>query len=205
MAEPAQNRKYTYSDYLTWDDENRYELIDGEVYMMSAPSLDHQEISMEISRQLANYLQGKTCKVFPAPCDVRLNADTEDDTVVQPDMIVVCDPKKIENRKSCKGAPDMVVEILSPSTAIYDQNTKLEKYVRAGVKEYWLVNPETKSVHVYLFKNGEGIFRMYKDADVISVNILENCQIHLADVFPAVSSEEETRRKESKRNTYPGS
>ena len=186
MAEPVRNRKYTYSDYLTWDDDNRYELIDGEVYMLAAPSLAHQEISGNLFIQIHTYLKGKTCKVYSAPCDVRLNDDTKDDTVVQPDMIVVCDPAKIENGKSCNGAPDMVVEILSPSSITNDQIIKLNKYMEAGVKEYWIVDPETRSVQVYFLRNGEWTFRIYKGTDVGFVNILENCRVHLVDVFPPV-------------------
>lgn len=191
-----EGKKYTYADYLTWDDDNRYELIDGEVYMMSAPSVSHQEISMELGRQIANYLQGKPCKVFSAPFDVRLNADTEDNTVVQPDITVVCDPKKIENGKNCKGAPDMVIEILSPSSGTRDQILKLNMYLEAGVKEYWIVDPETRSVQVYLFKNTEGTFRSYKDKSIISVNILEGCQIDLAAVFPPELPNEEPESSE---------
>lgn len=177
------DKKYTYSDYLTWDDNTRYELIDGVPYMMSAPSPTHQRISVELATQLRTYLRGKRCEVFPAPFDVRLNADQENNTVVQPDISVICDPNKIDER-GCKGAPDMVIEILSPSTALYDQNTKFDKYLEAGVKEYWLVSPDERKVHVYLFKRNEGTFRVYKDAATIPVYVLEDCQISLTSVFP---------------------
>ena len=180
------SQKYTYADYLTWDDGGRYELINGEVYMMSpAPSINHQEISGEIFRQFANILKGKTCKVFSAPFDVRLNADAEDDTVVQPDIAIVCDPDKIKNGKSCKGAPDMVVEILSPSSARRDQFDKFNQYFVAGVKEYWIVYPETKTVHTYTLSEGNYVGRAYSDADMVTVSVLEDCKINLADVFPA--------------------
>ena len=120
MALPAENTRYTFADCLTWDESNRIELINGEAIMMAASSSIHQEISMEISRQLANYLEGKECRVYPAPFDVRLfekEGDNPDDidTVVEPDITVVCDRSKIDSH-GCKGAPDLIVEILSPSS-----------------------------------------------------------------------------------------
>ena len=106
------DKRYTYADYESWDDENRYELIDGVVYMMSAPSIEHQGILVELSRQLANFLVGKPCRVFVAPCDVCISGlGDEDDSVVQPDIFVVCDESKLD-KKYCNGAPDMVIEIL---------------------------------------------------------------------------------------------
>ena len=186
--------KYTYADYLTWDDGRRYELIDGEVYMMSpAPSVSHQEISGEIFRQFATLLKGKRCKVFSAPFDVRLNADAEDDTVVQPDILIVCDPDKIKNGKNCEGAPDMIVEILSPSSARRDQFDKFNLYLAAGVKEYWIVYPETKMVQVYTLTEGNYVGRAYSDAHMVTVSVLEDCQINLADVFLAETEPQEEK------------
>jgi segregation and condensation protein B len=134
---------YTYADYLTWDDKVRYELIDGMPYMMASPSQKHQEISGELFRQLGNFLLGKPCKPFHAPFDVRLNANKSDDTVVQPDLLVVCDHSKLDG-KSVNGAPDFIIEILSPSTMSYDLIIKLNKYMRSGVREYWVVDPESR-------------------------------------------------------------
>ena len=183
--EIRKSEKYTYGDYCAWNDGNRYELIDGEAYMMSpAPSIAHQEISGGLFNQLYNHLKGKTCKVFAAPFDVRLNADAEDDTIVQPDIAVVCDLDKISNRKNCKGAPDMIVEILSPSTARHDQVVKFNKYLEAGVREYWVVYPDVRSVMTFLLKDGHYVSKAYGDTELISVSVLEDCQIHLADVFP---------------------
>ena len=177
--------KYTYNDYCQWDDGNRYELIDGEVYLMApAPGIGHQRISGGLSNQLYNYLRGKRCEVFTAPFDVRLNADTADDTVVQPDISVICDPNKIKNGKSCVGAPDMIMEILSPSTAKRDNFVKFKRYLAAGVREYWIVNPETKTVHVYVLKEDEYVSRVYGETDSVPVGVLEDCLINLADVFP---------------------
>lgn len=181
--ELSRDKKYTYADYLTWDDDTRYELIDGVPYMMSAPSPTHQRISRELMRQFANFLEGKRCEAFAAPFDVRLNADTTDDIVVQPDISIVCDPKKIDER-GCKGVPDMVIEILSPSTAIYDQNIKLSKYLEAGVKECWIVVPEARNVTVYLRKADDGAFQIYKASEIAPVHVLDGCYINLASVFP---------------------
>lgn len=155
MQPAPQNRQrhYTYGDYLTWSDDVRYELIDGVAYMMTpAPTLDHQDIAGEIYRQLANALEGKPCRPYIAPVDVRLPKDDEADeaidTVVQPDVIVVCDERKLD-RRGVRGAPDLVVEVLSPSTAYHDHKRKREVYERAGVKEYWLVDPVERMIHIY--------------------------------------------------------
>lgn len=187
--EQRKNQRYTYADYLTWNDDNRYELIDGMVHMMASPSAEHQIISVEISRQLSNFLLDKTCRVFVAPFDVRLNADTKDDIVVQPDVFVVCDPEKYKNGKSCKGAPDMIIEIVSPSSMGYDQVTKYNKYLMAGVKEYWIVYPQERSVIVYLLMN-EGYFtQSYTETNTVPVATLEGCTIDLKRVFPPLPAE----------------
>jgi Uma2 family endonuclease len=189
MMQQPEKTKYTYADYLTWNDGKRYELIDGEVYMMSpAPSSVHQEISGRLFARLFNYLEGKTCKVFAAPFDVRLNADT----VVQPDISVICDLNKIDER-GCKGAPDMVVEILSPSSTRHDQFTKFKKYLAAGVQEFWIVNPETRTLQVHILKDEEYVSRAYGDTDSVPVSVLEDCHINMAEVFPPAPPEEEIK------------
>lgn len=150
---------YQYGDYLNWPDTTRYELIDGEAYMMApAPDLAHQDIAGEIYRQVANALNDKRCRPFIAPVDVRLpkrnEADEHIDTVVQPDMFVVCDSNKLD-RRGVRGAPDWIVEVLSPSTASRDQIKKRMLYERAGVGEYWLVHPVDRIVTVYRLIDGE--------------------------------------------------
>ena len=180
VEEPA--RKYTYEDYLNSDDETRYELIDGVIYMMSSPSQAHQDILGELHGRLWSFLRGKPCKVYQAPFDVRLNADTADDTVVQPDLLVVCDMKKLDG-KACVGAPDMVIEVLSPSTSKKDKTTKLNHYLKAGVRELWIVDPDDKTVTVYILKNGEYIVRAYDDSGTVPVHVLDGCQINLKEVF----------------------
>lgn len=148
----------TYGDYLRWPDDVRCELIDGQVWMMApAPTIEHQDIAGEIFRQCANALDGAPCRVLIAPVDVRLprgdEADEDIDTVVQPDVLLVCDPAKID-RRGVRGAPDWVVEVLSPSTAARDQIAKRRIYERAGVREYWLVHPTDRTLTVHTLVDG---------------------------------------------------
>jgi Uma2 family endonuclease len=183
MDSLAEERRYTYKDYITWDDDIRYELIDGVAYAMAAPAQFHQEISGELFRQLANFLIVMPCKAFHAPFDARLNAHSFDDTVVQPDILVVCDHSKL-NGKGVKGAPDFVIEILSPYTARRDAVIKFRQYQRAGVKEYWIVDPNNRTVQVYVLKGGKyGLGVVYREDDVVPVHTLDGCQISLAEVF----------------------
>lgn len=150
---------HTYADYLTWPEGVRYELLDGVAYLMApGPTLDHQEIAGDIYRQLANALDGNPCRPFIAPVDVRLpkaqEADNLIDTVVQPDVLVVCDAAKLD-RRGVRGAPDFVVEVLSPGTASHDHVRKRRIYELAGVREYWLVHPIDRMVTVYRLVEGE--------------------------------------------------
>ena len=158
MALPAENKRYTFADCLTWGEDERIEIINGEAVMMAPPSRIHQKISFEIGRQIGNYLEGKKCEVYPAPFGVRLfekDGDSPDDvdTLVEPDISVICDKDKLDDH-GCKGAPDMVIEVLSPSTLRHDRFIKLGLYQRAGVREYWIVEPETQTVQVYTLENG---------------------------------------------------
>jgi Uma2 family endonuclease len=162
MGQPLRKPKpvFTYADYCAWPDDQRWELIDGEAYAMAAPSRAHQTVVGELFRQIANYLIGKPCQPFIAPFDVRLpnreEADDEVATVVQPDISVICDPDKLDDR-GCRGAPDWVIEVLSPSTAARDQIEKLAVYERAGVREVWLVHPTDHVVIVYTL-NADGSY-----------------------------------------------
>ena len=189
MALPAEKERYTFADVLAWPDDERAELIDGEVVLMApAPSRVHQGISMELSRQFANYLEGKKCKAYHAPFDVRLFEQDKDtpedvDTVVEPDLVVICDPSKLDDR-GCKGAPDMVVEILSPSTQRHARLVKLGLYQRAGVREYWIVSPEEQTVQVFLYKDGSLLpHEVYDRQGVAKVSVLDGCFIELSKVF----------------------
>lgn len=190
MALPVEKPRYTFADVLTWDESERAEIIDGEAVMMAPPpSSTHQEISMELSSQLHTYLKGKKCKVYAAPFAVRLfemdGDNPEDiDTMVEPDISIVCDPGKID-KHGCKGAPDMVVEILSPATQRHDRFTKFSLYQRAGVREYWIVDPDSKTVQSFILEDGHYSVKEFGTAgDKMTVNVLEDCIIDLSELFP---------------------
>ncbi|WP_368975769.1 Uma2 family endonuclease [Caldifermentibacillus hisashii] len=147
MAIPSEKKKYSYADYLTWNEGERIELIDGEIFNMSpAPSRRHQQVLRELATAFSVFLRGKECEVFFAPFDVRLLSDNKRDdeinNVVQPDLSIVCN-KEILDDKGCKGAPDMIIEILSPSSVKLDRWEKYQLYEKADVNEYWLVDPLT--------------------------------------------------------------
>lgn len=191
MALPGikQDEKWTYRQYREWPDDERWEIIGGVVYDMSpAPTLRHQEILLELGRQFKNYLLDLPCKVFVAPFDVRfVEADEANDdatNVVQPDIVVVCDRNKLD-ASGCVGAPDMVAEILSPSTSRKDRKEKFLLYERHGVKEYWIVDPAAQVVHVYRLgsDNRYGRPDIHGPEDRPSVGIMPELVIDLPLVF----------------------
>ena len=156
---------YTYEDYLYWDVSERYEIIDGVAYAMASPTATHQRMLRELFGTIWEFLKEKPCEVFAAPFDVRLfpEEDNSDTTVVQPDILVVCDPSKLSDGKACKGAPDLVIEILSGSSVIMDRKVKAEKYRNAGVPEYWIVNADSLEILVNLLEGGRYTAKVYKD------------------------------------------
>lgn len=179
---------FTYADYLTWEEQEHTELIEGVPMMMAPPSRMHQQISGEIFRQLVNYLEGKQCRVYAAPFSVRLFAqsDTPDNqvsTIVEPDISVICDRDKLDDR-GCVGAPDLVVEVISPSSIRHDRLTKFNLYRRAGVREYWIVSPDEQTVQVCVLQDGSyQTVDLGVPGDVVKVNVLDGCFIELARVF----------------------
>lgn len=185
----AQERLYSYADILSWDTQTRYELFNGQLTALAAPAISHQRISREIYLQLGNYLKGKACEAFYAPCDVRLFEKAGDHpkdvyTIVQPDLMVVCDPRKIDNH-GVHGAPDLIIEILSDSTQRTDRLVKFNLYCQAGVQEYWIVDPSTRTVAVYTLEDGTYHAAATYGADAsVPVGILEDCKIDLPPVFP---------------------
>lgn len=175
--------RHSYADYLAWPDDARYELIDGVAYAMGpAPSRRHQEVVLELARQIAAALEGSPCRPYIAPFDVRLprageRDDAAIDSVVQPDISVVCDRAKLDER-GCLGAPDWIVEVLSPATASRDQIAKRALYERAGVREYWLVHPVDRIVTVYLLQDGAyGRPEVYELVGELAVAILPAVRI----------------------------
>lgn len=189
MEQPIE-KYYTYADLLSWKEDERAEIINGDLYMMAPPSRIHQEVLSELHRQLANFLEYKPCKVYPAPFGVRLFEQSEDnpnniDTVVEPDIAVICDKSKLDDH-GCKGAPDLIIEILSPSTARHDRFVKLNLYQKAKVHEYWIVDPLNRSVEVCL-PDEDGrlvVSEVYTKEDIAKVNVLNGCFIDLSKVFP---------------------
>jgi Uma2 family endonuclease len=184
MALPLAVENYTYADFLEWDEDFRAELLDGEIVMMAAPLSKHQRVSMELSFQIRTYLEGKTCRVFAAPFSVRLfpQKDRSDDTVFLPDIMVICDPEKLDE-KGCNGVPDLVIEIISPSTAKYDRILKFRKYQSAGVREYWIVDPEIKSVQVCVLENGRYVVTMFDETEKAPITVLKDCEVDLQKIF----------------------
>jgi Uma2 family endonuclease len=150
---------HTYSDYLTWSRDYGDELIDGTAYVREppSPSWSHQQIVLELGRQVANALEDKPCRACVAPSDVRLPKSSEEDdlvdTVVQPDVLIVSDLEKVDAR-GVRGAPDWVAEVLSPSTARHDRTVKLSAYERAGVREVWLIDPIDRKLTLYRLEAG---------------------------------------------------
>ena len=189
MPIPAKQERFTFADVLTWSEDERIEIINGEAFMMAPPSRIHQEVSGELFRQLANFLEGKKCRVYPAPFGVRLfeqeGTNPEDvDTVVEPDISVVCDRSKLDDH-GCKGAPDMLIEVVSPSSLRHDRLVKLNLYQRAGVREYWIADPVGNSIQVFLLDNDGSlrIHEVYGPTDIAKVNVLDGCFIELSKVF----------------------
>lgn len=192
MAVPRtkEDDRFNYSAYLTWDDGQRWELIDGVAYCMTpAPNRRHQSWLGELYRQFSNYLMDKPCQVYLAPFDVRFpdapeDGDDEIMTVVQPDIVVICDQNKLDER-GAKGAPDLVVEILSPSTSKRDISVKFELYQRHGVKEYWLLYPNEKLLQLYLLAD-DGRYEAplaFGPEDRVGVPLLGELEIDLARVM----------------------
>lgn len=180
---------FRYGDYLKWDDGERWELIDGIAYNLTpVPSRFHQRVSGQLFLQFGNFLSNSSCEVYSAPFDVRLpegdEADEAISTVVQPDISVVCDPSKLDD-KGCKGSPDLIVEILSPATARKDLKEKFLRYERAGVREYWIVDPSGKTVTVFK-RTDAGLFGrpdVYGEEERIKVSLFEDLEIDLQPVF----------------------
>ena len=173
----ARTNIYTEEDYYNLPENVRAELIDGQIYYMSAPSRIHQEILMFLSKTIANYIDSKKgpCKVYPAPFAVKLFSE-DDRNVVEPDISVICDPNKLTDR-GCTGAPDWIVEIVSPSNSSHDYIRKLNLYADAGIREYWIVNPIKESIFVYHLEETKFEAAAYTFQDKIKVNIYDDLWI----------------------------
>ncbi|MBM0659046.1 Uma2 family endonuclease [Capnocytophaga genosp. AHN8471] len=179
------NGLYTYAEYLLWQFEERVELLKGKLFKMSAPSIDHQRVSRKLSTKIDNYLEGKRCEVFSVPFDVVLkNPNGEDNTVLQPDLCVVCDPEKLADGKRCYGAPDWVLEIVSPSNVEKELSKKMHIYEEAGVAEYWVLRPEEKELDIFVLQdNGYIGLKPRFAGEVVSPQKFPDLQINLSEIF----------------------
>ncbi len=182
-----EDQTYTYKDYITWNDGERWELIEGIAYNMTpAPLRSHQKISMELSTQIHHHLKNKSCEVYSAPFDVRLpvGKEKEEDitTIIQPDISVICNKKKLDER-GCRGAPDLIIEIVSPSSATRDLKDKFQLYEKHGVKEYWIILENVRIVEIYILHKKEyGKPLIFSFEDLISGKLFKDMIISLRDV-----------------------
>ncbi len=195
VEEPESPYGFTYADYLTWNFKERIELIRGKIFKMCpAPTPFHQRISINITTKFSNFLYGKSYECFYAPIDVRLKGkpfrkkirrDDEITTVVQPDIIVVCDLEKLNDNRSVDGAPELIVEILSPGNTKTETKYKFDLYEENGVLEYWVVYPEYKQIHVYLLNEKEEYGKpvIYEANENISSTVLKGLSIPMDDIF----------------------
>ena len=180
--------KFTYADYITWTIEERIELIKGRLFKMNAaPKSIHQRIAFRLYGELYNHLKDKKCQAFPAPFDVRLPIRSKKNnainTVVQPDICVICDLSKIDEA-GCVGAPDLVVEILSKGNNKKELRNKYEVYEESGVLEYWIIWPDEQTLLIYTLTEGKYVpSRVYTNGDIISTPILPGFELDLEEVF----------------------
>lgn len=187
-------KKISYDEYQALVDESdqRYELIDGEIYLLASPSFKHQVVVNEIAVQFYNYFKGKNCQSLTAPLDIRLfgcaTKFEEDPNVVQPDVIVICDEEKVNEQGRYEGVPSLVVEVLSPSTISKDMALKLNLYMKSGIREYWIVNPEKKQITQYSFSKEREI----EDSQVLELDgtirstMFDGLEVPLQDIFARV-------------------
>lgn len=179
-------KTYTYTDYLLWQFSERVELIKGFIQKMSpAPSSNHQSVSYNLTVCLAQNFRRKPCRVFVAPFDVKLSIKSakKDTTIVQPDLCVICDENKIDD-KCCNGSPDLIVEIISPNNRKHDLQTKFNLYLEAEVQEYWLVDPSDKMILIYSLKNNEYLgSKPFIEGEKIKSQLFPDLDIAVDDVF----------------------
>ena len=189
MDEPRENGfHYTAADLWELPERIHAELIEGEIVMLAAPLRKHQRIAGTIYRKIGNYLEGKSCEVYNAPFSVRPfqakdNKPEKANTVVEPDIVIICDKDKLDDY-GCTGAPDMIVEVLSPSNRRHAVWTKYHLYEKAGVREYWIVDPDKKTLAVHLLDEGKyGSPLFYTETERVKIEVLDDCWIDLGEVF----------------------
>ena len=176
-----QPKLYTEADYYNLPEDVRAELIDGQIYYQAAPSRIHQTILSELHITIGNYIKSKggSCRVYPAPFAVKLKADKKN--IVEPDISVICDRDKLTDR-GCTGAPDWIIEIVSPDNSSHDYIRKLNLYADAGVREYWIVNPLKQTIYVYHLEEKQFETTAYTFQDKIKVNIYDDLWIDFQEL-----------------------
>ena len=185
------NKVYTYADYYKWRFEERVELIKGIIFKMSpAPNRAHQKLTGNIYRKMGNFLENKSCEVYIAPFDVRLPRKSKNDediiTVVQPDVCVVCDTSKLDSL-GCLGAPDLIVEVLSPVNSKKEVKNKFDVYEEAGVRVYWIVDPVHQSLQINKLQNNQYVpMRALVSGDIVTTDIIPGFSLDLAELFKEI-------------------
>ncbi len=178
----VQEKVYTEEDYYNSPEGIRVELIDGQIYYQAAPSRTHQTISGELHTVINNYIKSKkgSCRVFAAPFAVNLSTDNKKN-IVEPDISVICDRSKLTDQ-GCTGAPDWIIEIISPGNPGHDMIYKLNLYANAGVREYWIIDPRSETVFVYYLEQKDFIVKAYSFQDKIKVNIYDDFSIDFQEL-----------------------
>lgn len=185
VAKKYVDQTFTLEEYLALPENERMEILEGMPYLLASPSVSHQIIALAFASSFREALQGKPCQAFIAPLDVFLDAaDVRRPTVVQPDVFVVCDRKKLDDR-GCHGAPDLIVEVLSPGTRQHDQVRKMNLYWRHGVREYWLADPEIRVIEQFVWdEKGYLLGGFFRAGDKLPVRVLADCVLDVSEIFP---------------------
>ena len=191
LSQLDRDGRYSYADYLTWKFEERVEIIRGYISPLISPNRKHQSISWQLTVNLGNTFKHQKCKAYAAPFDVRLldknkskKANAHVYTVIQPDICIICDEKKLDD-KGCIGAPDLVIEILSPGNSKKEMRTKKQLYEENGIREYWIIDPERETVHQFVLEDN-GLYSrpmIYVSEEVVYCAIFEELQVPLDDLF----------------------
>jgi len=184
IIKPKENKTYTYSDLQEIEDGNRYEIINGNLYLMSSPTTKHQVILADLAVHFSKFFEGKKCRPFIAPLDVRLDAKgKKSKNVIQPDLMVVCDESKIQDK--IEGAPDLIVEILSKYNKLHDKFDKYHLYQKYGVREYWIIDIEEGLAYVYILRddNVYTLPKVFKIKENIKSTIFKGLEVSLEETF----------------------
>jgi Uma2 family endonuclease len=185
---PATNEKISFDDFLKLSEasENRYEYIDGEIYLLTSPGYNHQSIVVEVLSTMHSYFKGKKCRPLTAPFDISLTVDGQKN-VVQPDILVICDTENINEKSRYTGVPTLVVEVLSETTQKKDMLKKLNLYLHAGIEEYWIVSPLRKEIYFYRFASQDiSEYHVYTSNETLQSIVFNDLTLKLEDIFAGV-------------------